>query len=149
MDCSSLPPAKIRLQQAVAHEVARRPCPGFVGIAAEIGVDHVDELSGMRVAHEDGEVEYQGRNLPHHACDNEISPDPLRIVDVAAAAGLKVACLSRRLHRRNVEYLELAGLRQLPTHLVADKYQPIMLVGLRPPHFAFEARIHQLEIEDG
>src|SRR6266850_6147351 len=102
----------------------------------------------MDVTHEDGQVENQGRYLPHDTRDDEIGADPLRILDVATAAGLQIATLSRNLHRRDVEELELAGFRQLPAHLITDADQSIMLVGLRPPHLTFEARIQQFEIED-
>src|SRR5258705_451191 len=84
----------------------------------------------MDVTHEDGQVENQGRYLPHDTRDDEIGADPLRILDVATAAGLQIATLSRNLHRRDVEELELAGFRQLPAHLITDADQSIMLVGL-------------------
>src|SRR5204863_5889435 len=58
LSAGSLRLAKIRLQQAVAYEIVRCPRPGFIGVAAKIGVHRRDELPGMDVAHEDGQVEY-------------------------------------------------------------------------------------------
>ena len=70
-------------------------------------------------------------------------------LDVAAAACLQIAAVGGRPHRRDVEKLELAGILQLRAHQIADAYQPVVLVGLRPPHLALEAGIEQFEIENG
>src|SRR5437016_1607088 len=145
----SLRLAIIRRQQAVAYEIARCPRPGLIGVAAEIRIHRGDELPGMDVAYEDGEVEDQGRDLLHHACDDQIGADPLCILDVTTAASLQIAAFRRSLHGSDVEQLVLAGFRQLPAYQIADAYQPITLVGLRPPYLAFEARVQQFEIEDG
>ena len=62
---------------------------------------------------------------PHRS--DEIGSELLREAHVAAIAGLQIAVVRRSIDRRNIEPLELAGLRQFPAQLLGHPHQALVL----------------------
>lgn len=101
----------------------------------------------MDVPHVNIHIENKVRDLLNHTGDGKISAEPLRVLHVAAAAGLPVAAVRRSIDRRNVEEDELAGFRQRLAHLIARAHQPALLIRPRSLHFTLKTGIHQFEIK--
>lgn len=102
----------------------------------------------MGIPQIDIDVEDEVRDFLHHAGDGEIGTKLLSQLNIATAASLQVAAVRCRIDRRDVEQIEPAGLRQLPTQLIADAQQSVVFVGSRAVNLALQAGIHQFEVEN-
>jgi hypothetical protein len=79
----------------------------------------------------------------------EIGIKLLRQLHVTTAASLQIALMRRSIHGRDVDDLELAGLAQFFSQLVAGPLQPVTVVRAQPARLVLKAGIDHLQIEHG
>jgi hypothetical protein len=138
----------IRREQPVAQQITCGALPGFVGVAAEVGAHGGDQTAGAGVAQIDIQAQDEVGDFLHLAGNREVGAELLREVHIAAAASLKVRRMRRIVDRRNVENGEFSRFRQPLSNLLAGTDQPLLFILADPIHFALQAGIEQLEIEN-
>jgi hypothetical protein len=120
--------------------------PVQLGLVASLGRPgrNITGVTSLNV-----EVMPKQLELLHGAGDREFGPYASGRADIAATAGLQVACLRLACDRRDIDEREPARVPEYLPQLITQTGKPLLFIGPSTPDSAFQACIDQFEIKDG